>query len=198
METISAAIMLFLIMDPLGNLPIFMSVLKNVPKQRRKKILIRELLISLFIMITFLYFGSEILALLHLRPESVSIAGGIILFLIALRMIFPSKHSNAAGIIEGQEPLIVPLAIPLIAGPSLLATLILFAHQDPSRINDWLLALLGAWLCSSIILMLSGTFLKILGERGLLAIEKLMGMLLVMISIQLLLDGFLKYINLAT
>ncbi|MFI3244919.1 MAG: YhgN family NAAT transporter [Ferrimonas sp.] len=193
METFSAAVMLFLIMDPLGNLPIFMSVLRNVDPKRRRMILIRELIIALVIMFLFLYTGEAILSFLNLRGESVSIAGGIILFLIAIKMIFPTP-GGVMGHLDAQEPFIVPLAIPLIAGPSVLAALLLLSHSDPARMLDWSLSLFSAWLVSSVILLFSGACHRLLGERGLIAVERLMGMILVMLSVQMFLDGVANYL----
>ena len=195
MDTLSAATTLFLIMDPLGNLPVFMSVLKTIEPKRRRKILARELLFSLIIMFTFLFSGQVVLDFLNVRQESVSIAGGIILFLIGLKMIFP-QPGGVTGLTSGEEPFIVPLAIPMIAGPSVLAALILLANQDHSRMLDWSIALGAAWLATATILMLSSTFHRLLGERGLTAIERLMGMILIMISIQMLLDGIGQYYSL--
>lgn len=192
MDIWSAAIMLFLIMDPLGNLPVFMSILKMIEPKRRKIVLARELFISLIILLLFLYSGQGLLNFLNIRQETVSIAGGIILFLIALRMIFP-QPGGALGLAVGEEPFIVPLAIPMVAGPSTLAALILLAHQDPSRMTDWTIALCSAWLVTAAILMFSSLFNRILGERGLTAIERLMGMILVMIAIQMFLDGVGEY-----
>jgi multiple antibiotic resistance protein len=195
MDIWSAAITLFLIMDPLGNMPVFMSVLKTIEPRRRRIVLARELLFSLIIMFTFLFSGQAMLNFLNVRQESVSIAGGIILFLIGLRMIFP-QPGGVAGLTSDEEPFIVPLAIPMIAGPSILAALILLANQDHNRMLDWSLALGAAWLASATILMLSSTLHRILGERGLIAIERLMGMILIMISIQMLLDGIGQYYSL--
>jgi multiple antibiotic resistance protein len=195
MDTWSAAITLFLIMDPLGNLPVFMSVLKTIEPKRRRIVLARELLFSLIIMFTFLFSGQVVLDFLNVRQESVSIAGGIILFLIGLKMIFP-QPGGVTGLASGEEPFIVPLAIPMIAGPSVLAALILLANQDHSRMLDWSTALGAAWLASASILMLSSKIHRLLGERGLIAIERLMGMILIMISIQMLLDGIGNYYSL--
>jgi multiple antibiotic resistance protein len=194
MDTWSAAIMLFFIMDPLGNLPIFMSVLKGIEPKRQRIILIRELLFSLGIMLLFLYSGQAVLDFLNVRQETVSIAGGIILFLIAIRMIFP-QPGTATTTQTITEPFLVPLAIPLVAGPSLLAALILIASQDPTRMADWTLAAGSAWLATSMILMFSGLFHRLLGERGLIAVERLMGMILVMIAIQMFLDGISSYLE---
>lgn len=192
MDTWSAAIMLFLIMDPLGNLPVFMSVLKVIEPKRRRVILIRELLFALVILFVFLFSGQAVLDFLNVRQETVSIAGGIILFLIALKMIFPS-HGSPTGLAVGEEPFLVPLAIPMIAGPSTLAALILLSNQNPDRMLDWSIALGASWLISAVILLFSGLFHRLLGERGLTAMERLMGMILVMIAIQMFLDGIAEY-----
>jgi len=197
MDIWSAAVMLVLIMDPLGNLPIFMSVLKSIEPRRRRIILIRELLLALIILFVFLYSGQAVLDFLNVRQESVSIAGGIILFLIAIRMIFP-QAGNPTGVAVGEEPFIVPLAIPLIAGPSTLAALILLSNQHPHRMADWAIALGAAWAVSAVILFFSGVFHRLLGEKGLAAVERLMGMILIMIAIQMLLDGVGNYIAKAT
>lgn len=197
MDTLSAAIMLFLIMDPLGNLPIVMSVLKPFEPKRRLFILARELIFSLLILLVFLYSGDAILAFLNIKQETVSIAGGIILFLIAIKMIFPTP-GGVMNLPAGEEPFIVPLAIPMIAGPSSMAALILLSNQAPTRIIDWTLALIGAWALSACILLFSGPLNKLLGQKGLSAVERLMGMILIMLSIQLLLDGVSDYLLIYT
>ncbi|GIU09317.1 UPF0056 inner membrane protein [Shewanella sp. c952] len=194
MDTFSAAVMLFLIMDPLGNLPIFASILRHIEPKKRRRVLIRELLFALVIMLLFLFAGEAILNFLNLRSESVSIAGGIILFLIAIRMIFP-QPGGVVGLAAGEEPFIVPMAIPLMAGPSVLAALILLAHTDGTRMMDWTIALLAAWGLSAIILLFYKVFTKVLGEKGLTAVERLMGMVLVMISVQMFLDGVASYMK---
>lgn len=188
-EIITATVLLFLIMDPLGNLPIFMSVLKHTEPKRRRAIMIRELLIALTLMLVFLFAGEKILSFLNLRAETVSISGGIILFLIAIKMIFPGNEGNASGLPAGEEPFIVPLAIPLVAGPSLLATLMLLSHQYPNQMGHLVIALLLAWGGTVIILLQSSLFLRLLGEKGVNALERLMGLVLVMIATQMFLDG---------
>ncbi|MDB2387307.1 YhgN family NAAT transporter [Shewanella sp.] len=194
MDTFSAAVMLFLIMDPLGNLPIFASILRHIEPKKRRRVLIRELLFALIIMLLFLFAGESILNFLNLRSESVSIAGGIILFLIAIKMIFP-QPGGVTGLPAGEEPFIVPMAIPLMAGPSVLAALILLAHTDGNRMMDWTVALLAAWGVSAVILLFYKVFTKVLGEKGLTAVERLMGMVLVMISVQMFLDGVANYMQ---
>ncbi len=192
MDIISTSVMLFLIMDPMGNLPIFSSVLRHVDKKRRRKVLFRELVIALVVMLIFLFAGERILDFLSLDKEAISISGAIILFLISLKMIFPSKDS-AGGLAAGDEPFIVPLAIPMLAGPSILATLILLAHREPNRMMEWSLALFMAWVATSVILSFGELFERIIGSKGLAAIERLMGMLLLMISVQMFLNGLLGY-----
>ena len=183
-EIISAAVLLILIMDPLGNLPIFMSVLKHTEPKRRRAIMVRELLIALLVMLVFLFAGEKILAFLSLRAETVSISGGIILFLIAIKMIFPSASGNSSGLPAGEEPFIVPLAIPLVAGPTILATLMLL-----SQMGHLVIALLLAWGGTFVILLQSSLFLRLLGEKGVNALERLMGLILVMMATQMFLDG---------
>ena len=192
MEMVAVAVTLFLVMDPLGNIPAFAAALKQVPPARRQRVLVRELLIALVVLIGCLLVGRPLLAWLHLKPEAISIAGGIVLFLIALRMILPSEGAGLADGIEG-EPFIVPLAIPLLAGPSALSTLLLLAQSQPTRLGTWLTALLLAWAASAAILLLSPFLERLLKRRGLLALERVMGMLLVMLAVQLFLDGLAQH-----
>nr|WP_207801102.1 YhgN family NAAT transporter [Lysobacter sp. N42] len=194
MDLWTASITLLLIMNPLGNLPIFISVLRHIEPKRRKVVLARELIFALIFMLLFLYAGTWLLSSLGLRQESVSIAGGIILFIIALRMIFP-QPGGVLGLPAGDEPFIVPLAIPLISGPSLLASLILLANQEPERMFDWTVAAGVAWLISATVLMFSSVVMRGLGQRGLNAIERLMGMILIMVAVQMFLDGIMRYVS---
>ncbi len=190
----SAALLLFLILDPLGNIPVFLSLLRPLPAARRRWVLARELLIALAVLMLFLWFGPLVLELMHLRQESVAIAGGIILFLIGLRMIFPPPEGLMGEIPEG-EPFIVPMAIPLVAGPSGMAAVMLMGSSQPDRLGDWSLALLLAWVASAALLFSATLLYKWLGRRVLTAVERLMGMLLVAISVQMLLDGVKTYLN---
>lgn len=183
-EMIAATVLLFLIMDPLGNLPIFMSVLKHLEPKRRRVVLIRELLIALILMLIFLFAGEKILLFLNLRTETVSISGGIILFLIAIRMIFLPPRATLLGYLLGRAVL-VPLAIPLVASPSILATLMLLSHQYPNQLSHLVLALMIAWGLSAAILLMSNLFLRLLGSKGVSALERLMGLILVMLSTQM-------------
>ena len=197
MTIAAAALLLFLILDPLGNIPILLSLFKDLPAARQRKVLLRELLIALVVLMLFLWGGQYALELMHLRQESVSIAGGIVLFLIGLRMIFPPPD-GVMGEMPGGEPFSVPVAIPMIAGPSGMAAVMLLGSQEPGRMSDWMLALTIAWGATAIILF-SATYLqKWLGTRVLTAIERLMGMVIVAISVQMLLDGIASYLRAGT
>ena len=198
MDILSAGLTLLLIMDPLGNIPLFLTVLKTVEDEsRRRKILIRELFFALLVLLLFLFAGEYLLKWVNLRQEAVSIAGGIVLFLISLRMIFPSEKGIMGEMPEG-EPFFVPLAVPLLAGPSTLAMLILLARSQPERIFEWLAAVLGAWTVTSLVMLSSTKLNKLFGKRGLIAVERLMGMVLVAISVQMLMDGISTYLNVLT
>lgn len=185
--------MLFLIMDPFGNTPTFHSVLKGVPEAARPRIIAREAVIALFILLAFLFAGQHIMGFLSLKQSTLSISGGIILFVIALRMLFPRAEPEPE---QEESPLIVPLAMPLLAGPSAVAVLLLLASSAPERMLDWTLALLLAWSLTAGILVASPLLLKVLKKRGIKALERLMGMILIMVSVQMLLDGIAKYLGL--
>jgi multiple antibiotic resistance protein len=184
----SAIVTLFLIMDPLGNIPVFLSVLRMVPAKRRRRVLLREIIIAYVVLLAFLFLGKYFLLLLGLKQETISVSGGIVLFLIALRMIFPHEPAATAESYEG-EPFIVPLAIPLFAGPSAFAALLLMDQSSPADVRPLLLAMTIAWALSGVILLTSSFFFRILRERGLIAMERLMGMVLVMIAVQMFMNG---------
>ena len=194
-STLSAGIVLFLIMDPLGNIPLFLSLLKDVAPERRHRVLVRELLIALVVLFAFLFGGTYVLKALQLRPESISIAGGIVLFLIAVKMIFPPREGGIFGASSRGEPFIVPMAIPGVAGPSAMAALMLLTNSHPGRTADWSVALFGAWLATALILLSSTYLFRWLGESVLIALERLMGMLLVALSVQMFLDGVVAYLG---
>ena len=194
MEILTAAMTLLLIMDPLGNIPVFMSVLNHLDPQRRHRVLIRELLISWAVLLVFLFLGQHLLQVLNLQHEAISIAGGIVLFLIALRMIFPPEGGIMGDLPEG-EPFVVPLAVPLLAGPSTMATLLLLVRSEPRRLGDWLIALTVAWAITAAILLASSFIYRLLRRRGLIAMERLTGMLLVAVAVQMLLNGVADYMR---
>jgi len=186
-DILSASVTLFFVMDPIGNIPIFHAILKDVPLKTRIKIIVRELIIALGILLIFLLMGTQILNFLGLTQPALNVAGGIILFVIAIRMVFAMK---TLGVDEDEgDPFIVPLAIPMVAGPSAITILMVQATSQPARKFEWFLALLLAWVLTTAILVASPFILKILGQRGVRALERLMGMLLILISVQMFLDG---------
>ncbi len=188
MSVISASILLFVVIDPFGNVPFFLSVLDAVPVERRRRVLARELLFALLVLIAVLFAGPKFLEAIRISRPSLHIAGGIILLLIAIKMVFGGTAEMFKEIPQG-EPLIVPLAVPSIAGPSATATVLLLAGQEPERWPAWLLAVFLAWLASAAILLLSTTLASLLGKRGLCAIERLMGLILTAVAVEMFLNG---------
>jgi multiple antibiotic resistance protein len=193
MKIFSAVMTLLLVMDPLGNIPVFLSVLKDVSPERRRRVLLREVLVAYMVLLLFFFLGTYFLRLLSLQQETISVAGGIVLFLIALRMIFPPEKHVLSDAPEG-EPFIVPLAIPLIAGPSTLAALLLL-RSGPERTLELLIALTIAWALSALILLSSNLLYRLLKDRGLVAVERLMGMLLVMVAVQMFMSGVARFLK---
>ena len=194
MTILSAALLLFLVMDPLGNIPLFMTTLKKVEPARQKKVVIRELLIALVVLVGFLFLGQYLLHALHLSQTALTTAGGIILMIIAIKMIFPATNASLQEDVEG-EPFIVPLAIPYVAGPSAMATALLMMSNEPSRWAEWLIAVFLAWFVSALIIYFSSYFVRFLGEKGLIAIERLMGMILITVAVQMLLTGIAEFVG---
>ncbi len=193
MNLFSAMVTLFLVMDPLGNIPIFLPLLQNMNNRRQKMILLRESLIALIIIFFFLFFGNHILGILQISRSALGVGGGVLLLVIALKMIFPPA-SGIFGQSPAGEPFIVPIAVPLIAGPSAIVTVILLASFDPTRWKEWSVALIGAWMASTIILLLSTSLQRIFGRRGLMAVERLMGMILMTVAVQMFLTGISEFL----
>ena len=194
MTILAAILLLIIIMDPIGNVPVFLSILKNIPIERRRIIIIRELLIALIILLFFMFVGRYLLQMLEIEQSSLGIAGGIILFIIAIRMIFPGTKPMFSHN-ETAEPLIVPLAVPLLAGPSAIAAVILFMAKEPNRWVEWTFVVFVACLITGVILVSSETLGRKLGNRALIAIERLMGIILVMVSVDFILDGIKQTFN---
>ncbi len=194
MDILGAAVALFLVMDPLGNLPVFLSVLKGVRKERRRRVLMRELLIALVVLQLFVVAGQYVMDLFAFSAEAIGIGGGIVLLLIAIRMIFPGRGGTLGESASG-EPFIVPLAIPLVAGPSALALVLLLRQRNPGHGLGLAAAVVAAWLASALVLMASDRIHRWLGRRGLVAMERLMGMLLVILAVQMFLDGLRGYLH---
>ena len=192
----SAIILLFLVMDPFGNIPFFLAALSDVDPKRRTRIVLRELLIALVALVLFLFLGRYLLQVLNVSEPSLTIGGGIILFLIALRMVFPST-GHAEEQLAG-EPFIVPLAIPYVAGPSALSAVLLLSSRQPSAWSEWLVAIVVAWIVSSSILLASSTLSHFVSARGLIAIERLMGLVLVTVAVQMTATGLTAFLALAS
>ena len=191
MTTFSAALLLFLVMDPFGNVPLFLSVLNPIAADRRRKVIIRELLLALAALILFLFLGRYILSAIGISESILTTAGGVILFLIALRMVFPPARGPYPVDVDesSDEPILVPLAIPLLAGPSALASVLFLMSSDPDRWPHWLAAVLIAWAMTATVLLLSSPHARLIKKRGLIAIERLMGMVLTAIAIKMILTG---------
>jgi MarC family membrane protein len=199
MDIISAAIVLLLVMDPFGNIPLVLASMQNIPAERRAMLVMRECGIAFTVLVVFLFGGQAFLSLLGLTENALEIAGGVILFLIALRMVFPhpdgifGERGNEEQLRE--EPFIVPIAIPAIAGPSALATVMLLVSRDPTRWPAWLGALVLATLVSMAILLGAQRIADWVGRRGITAMERLMGLVLTAIAIQMLLSGIENFIG---
>lgn len=190
---LSAFVLLLLVLDPLGSLPIFIGIMRELPRERRAWVATREVGIAFAVLLAFMFFGGRFLELMHLSERSLEVAGGVILLIIAIRMIFGSAGESAYGIEAGREPLIFPLAVPLLAGPSAMATVLLLASRQPERIFDWIGALTAAMLVSGLTLMLADRIRRLLGDSVVSAIEKLMGLVLTAIAVEMVLAGLKRY-----
>jgi len=184
---VSATILLVLITDPVGNIPVFANALKHVPQQRRPRVIVREISIAFFLLLTFMFVGEGFLRVMNLSDLALQIGGGVILFLIALRMVFPPPAQAEAELLI--EPLIVPLAVPSIAGPSALATVLLLVSQQPEKRLEWVAALCVTMLISATVLVSAERIQRLIGSRVVTAIERLMGLVLVSVAIEMLLRG---------
>ncbi len=193
-DFLSAVVLLTLVADPFGNVPVVHALLARVPRRRRRRVVLRECGIAFAILAGFMVFGRELLRLMSLSETSLSIAGGVILFMLAIRMVF-THPEGAFGMQDGGEPFIVPLAVPLIAGPSALATVMLMASREPSRLAMWALALVAAMAITTIVLLTGDRLQRWMGDRAMHAVEKLMGLILTAIAIEMLLSGIRMFVN---
>jgi MarC family membrane protein len=192
-DIFSAAMLLLLVIDPFGNVPVVMAALGTSKPARRRRIVLRECVIAYAILLAFMLGGRTFLEWLQLSEESLAIAGGIILFLIALRMVF--RHPEGLfGDLPGAEPFIVPLAVPSIAGPSALATVMLMVSRDPARLVQWIAALSAAMAVTTLVLLGAPHLTRVLGERGMVAAERLMGLVLTALAVQMLLNGMRAFV----
>jgi MarC family membrane protein len=192
-DIVSAAILLFLVMDPFGNVPLAVSVLKSVPARARARVVLRECAIAYAVLLAFMFGGDKFMHLLRLSDNALAIAGGLILFLIALRMVFPHAE-GIFGDTGDTGSFIVPLAIPAIAGPSALATVLLLASREPQRVLDWVIALSLAMLACTVVLLSAQRISAWIGRRGVIALERLMGLVLTAIAVEMLLAGVERFI----
>ena len=184
---LSATILLVLITDPIGNIPIFANALKHVAPERRSRVILREILIAFALLLTFMFVGEGFLRVMNLSELSLQIGGGVILFLIALRMVFPPPGNEVDDILT--EPLIVPLAVPAVAGPSALATVLLLVSQQPEKRMEWIAALCVTMLISAVVLVSAERIQRVIGTRLVVAVERLMGLVLVSVAIERVLRG---------
>jgi MarC family membrane protein len=192
-EFFSAAVLLLLVIDPFGNVPVVISALSGVAPQRRTRVVLRECVAAYVVLVAFMLGGRTFMQWLQLTETSLAIAGGIILFLIALRMVF--RHPEGIfGDPPGAEPFLVPLAVPSIAGPSALATVMLMVSRDPAHLPTWLAALTAAMAVATVVMLAAHRLQAWLGERGMMAAERLMGLLLTAIAVQMLLDGVRTFV----
>jgi MarC family membrane protein len=191
---VSAIVILLLVMDPIGNIPVFVTLLRNVDAERRTRVILRECAIAFAVLLVFVFFGPVILEVFGISDPSLTIAGGVILFLIALRMIFRHPDGLFGDTVQG-EPFIVPLAIPSIAGPAAIATVVLLVSREPQRWMDWSAALTVAMLVTVILLLFAERISRLVGERVLLAFERLMGLILTAIAVEMLLRGIQGFVK---
>jgi multiple antibiotic resistance protein len=195
---LSTALSLFILMDAIGNIPLFLTFLKDVSPKRQRWVILREMLIALGIIIAFTFLGDYILAIIGVSQDAAQVSGSIILFLIALRMIFPSQQDYENDNPHEREPFIVPLAIPFVAGPAVIAAVMLYSHQQVIHRWSTILAILIAWSATTVILICSSSLQKILGRRGIIASERLMGLVLTLIAVEMFLKGISAYFNLGS
>jgi len=181
-------------MDAVGNIPLYISLLKRVKPHRQRIVILREMVVALFIIIAFGMAGEKLMRVLNITQPTIQIAGGIILFILCLKMIFPGEKDSDASLSNTDEPFIVPLAVPLVAGPAVLAAVMIYWQREP---NHWIMiGSIGiAWIFSLFILLSSSFLQKILGWRGIIAIERLMGLVLILIAIQMFLSGVGAFIT---
>lgn len=184
---------LFLLMNPIGNVPIYLALLKEIPPRRQAQIILRELAMALAILLLFQFVGQGLLNLLGVKKDALLIAGGLILLIIAMRMIFPPEKSTAKITEKKEEPFLVPLAIPLVAGPAILSAIIIYSNEVSTLPLTF--AILSAWALVTVILMSAPMLLKLLKERGILACERLMGLILILIASQMFLNGLRIFFN---
>ncbi len=189
---ISALVLLVLVLDPFGSLPIVISVMRDVAPARRTRVALRETAIAFAMLLGFMLSGQAFLRLMHLSERSLEVAGGVILLIIAMRMIF-SGGSEIYDFDSAREPFIFPLAVPLLAGPSAMATVLLLASRQPDRLWHWVGALSLALMVSGVVLLAAERIRRLVGNSMVAAIEKLMGLVLTAVAVEMILAGLKRY-----
>lgn len=190
-----AFVLLILVTDPFGSVPIFVSALKHVAPERRWRVVVRECAIAFILLLLFMFFGKHFLSALQLSEVSLRIGGGVILFLIALRMVFPQEGGIFGDSEPDHEPFIVPLAIPLLAGPSALATVLLFSSDSRLDVAIHVAALTAVAIVWLVVLLSAERLQRVLGIRAMTAFERLMGLILTAMSVEMLLAGIRDYLK---
>ena len=194
-EFLSAVIVLALVTDPFGNVPLVNAMLAGLAPARRRFVILRECGIAFALLMAFMLGGHKFLEVMRLSETSLSIAGGVILFMIAIRMVFPGGNGGPLGEAPEGEPLIVPLAIPFIAGPSALATVMLLATRQPEKLDMWALAITVTMLFVTAVLVLGERLQRLLGDKVMQAIERLMGLILTAMAVEMLLGGIRAFVE---
>ena len=189
---LSAVILLLLVLDPLGSLPVFIPIMRDVPPERRTRVALREVAIAFVVLFAFMFLGEGFLRVMRLSERSLEVAGGVILLMVAIRMIF-SHEGGVYGTPEGKEPFIFPLAVPLLAGPSAMARVLVLASRQPDRVMAWAGALTCAMAVSGAVLLLCERIRRLLGDSVVSALEKLMGLVLTAIAVEMILAGLKQY-----
>jgi len=195
MDWLTLSITLLLVLDPFGNIPVLVSLLESVPPERRRRVIVRECIVALVILLVFLFAGTHVMNALGLEQPALSVAGGVVLMLIALRLLFPGRGGVMGEEIADGEPFIVPLATPLIAGPSAIASVILLHDTSAHWMSTGLIAVGLAWAVTAGVLCVAPELFRFMGKRLVHAIERLTGLLLTVIAVQMMLSGIEMFIK---
>ena len=194
-DIFSLTLLLFAVMDPLGNIPLFNVLLNKLPANRYRMVIIREHLIAIVLLFLFYFFGQIILGFFGIKPNALNLSGGVLLFIIAIKMMFHGPNGMFGEESEMGEPLVFPLAVPLIAGPSTIATVMLFSFQHSQYVLVGSLALVFAWTASLIVLLYYRNLNRFIGTRGITAMKHLMALILSTLAVQMILNGIGEFIR---
>jgi MarC family membrane protein len=189
----AAVLLLLLVLDPFGSLPVYLATLSAVAQERRLYLAIRESVIAFVILLLFMLSGQQFLTLMHLTERSLAVSGGVILFIIAIRMVFGEASGGLADTKISHEPFIVPLAVPMLAGPSAMATVLMMASTEQDNLITWILALAIAVAISCLVIISANQIRRIVGSDVVEATQKLMGLVLAAVATEMILSGLKKY-----